>query len=147
MKGIPDWIREAALELGITLVEMPVEEADSFRRVVADRYAGGRQHWLWERYNPEERVSIRDAGAWSWVAEFIAGREAILFFNSSDSRVIFVFADGQDLGTILAETPGYEFYMTDRAATYLLSYNHHDYLSALGMAMPWLETKIKRGPV
>ena len=43
---------------------------------------------------------------------------------------------------ILGETSLFEFYVTDKNASYLLAFNHHDYLIACGEAKNWLKTKI-----
>ena len=58
-----------------------------------------------------------------------------MFFNEIDERKSFLLRSGNDLFAILSETYGFEFYVTNRKATYLLAFNHHDYLYCLAHPM------------
>jgi hypothetical protein len=58
---------------------------------------------------------------------------------------MFALARRRDAVAVLAESTGFEFYLTDIDATFLLCFNHHDFLIAAGDARPWLLTCAQRG--
>lgn len=58
---------------------------------------------------------------------------------------MFEFTHRRDIVAVLAECTGFEFYLTDVEATFLLCFNHHDVLIAAGDARPWLLTCAQRG--
>ncbi len=81
------------------------------------------------RYRPD---------GWRLAAEY-AAREPILFFYD-DAAIGFEFATGTELRDVLNDCPGFELYVTDREASFVLCHNHHDYLSGVGSCQAWLLT-------
>ncbi len=86
-------------------------------------------------------VSVCDSNGWQWINEFVGKEESIMFFNESDEKKSFVFKDGADLTTVLSETYGFEFYVTNKQTSFLIAFNNHDYLIACGTAKKWLKSK------
>ena len=52
---------------------------------------------------------------------------------------MFEVSSGDALDLLLGETTGFEFYVTDADASYLVCFNHHDFLVCLGDARGWLK--------
>ena len=54
-------------------------------------------------------------------------------------KIVYYFEDGNSIVDMYNETwQSIEFYVTDEKFSFLLSYNHHDYLIACGDAKKWL---------
>lgn len=140
MWNIGEEIVNVAGELGIKLTELSSEEFEEIIVNVKNIYTAGTRMILWE--NIIDYFSVNDSSAWQWINEFIGDKESILFFNESDEKKAFLIGNGNDLVTILSETYGFEFYVTNKKITYLLAFNHHDYLIACGDSKKWLKSKI-----
>ena len=91
---------------------------------------------LWERLR--EDVSIRNPNAWQWISSLPFDGPLVLFFEEDDESAGFAFGSGTDVVSTLAESTGFEFYVTNDSVSFLLAFNHHDYLSATGDAVEWL---------
>ena len=74
--------------------------------------------------------------------DFLDSSEAVIFFNWSDERAVFLLPQGSPLVPILEETYLAEFYLTDREGNFVLCYNHHSYLIAVGTARDWVRERI-----
>lgn len=61
-----------------------------------------------------------------------------MFFNKEDDKNAIIINNGTDLGIILAETSGFEFYITNKNVDYIICFNHHDCLSGCGTAKNWI---------
>lgn len=136
IKKYREQLVEAAKQLQCALSELGIEERERLRVKVANKYAGGHTHWLWN-YHGGDAQSIRHPDAWQWVDDFVRNSEVILFFNSGDDLAMFR-VNGTDLVAILGEFTD-EFYVTNENGDFLIAYNHHEYLVACGTAKPWLE--------
>ena len=60
-----------------------------------------------------------------------------------DDEHAFLIANGVELQTILGESFGFEFYITDRDQSYVICFNHHDVLYGCGAAREWVEELAK----
>lgn len=52
---------------------------------------------------------------------------------------MFHVPSGRALECLLANSHGFEFYVTDAGAGFLICFNHHDVLLCWGSAKEWLE--------
>ncbi|NLM35481.1 MAG: hypothetical protein GX206_08590 [Clostridiales bacterium] len=137
MWNISEEIRSAANRLMIKAEEIPTKEAEEIINKVITIYARGNiDRYIWERVTNEVAINHKDA--WQWINTFISNSEAIMFFNPSDEKKAYRLSNGDDVVTILSETYGFEFYITNKEADYLLCFNHHDVLIACGSAKEWL---------
>lgn len=118
--------------LGIRL--LPAADRDRLRERIGARY--GRSNWLWETAGGG--ASVRDADGWRWIGEFVGPRSCILLFNPGEEAEMFHVPSGRALHDLLANTFGFEFYVTDAEDTYLLCFNHHDVLVGWGSAAEWI---------
>ncbi|QRK07781.1 hypothetical protein JQX13_48705 [Archangium violaceum] len=90
-------------------------------------------------------MSIRNPDAWQWISSVPRSGRVILFFEEHEEPAGFAFNSGTDVVSALAESTGFEFYLTDDAISFLITFNHHDYLSAAGDAAGWLNDLLRRG--
>lgn len=128
--------REAA-KLGERARRLRADEADRLWRRVVATYAREEPAWpVWEKLAfPARR---RGADGWRLLAELVADAPCILFLDPRDGDWMLELADGAALLVLLEETSGFEFYVTDEAASYLCCFTHHDSLLAAGRAAAWL---------
>ena len=112
------------------------EEADDLRKDILNKFAAGNPKVIWQ--DLLSSASVHDPNAWRWIDSYLSGNSFVLFFDEQEDKSMFQFPPGTRLTPILEECPGFEFYVTDYAATYLLCFNHHDYLIAAGRAEAWL---------
>lgn len=131
-EGILEAEREHAL--GIRLLD--AEARDQLRELVFARY-GGRSNRLWE--TASGCASVQNSEAWQWIRNFVGSRSCILFFDLNDEAEMFYVPSGSSLDELLGNTFGFVFYVTDADATYLVSFNDHDFLICCGSAREWLE--------
>jgi hypothetical protein len=119
--------------LGVTALS--VAERDRIRGRVRSLY-GERRRWMWESL--PDPASVQDPDAWQWIEEFVGDRECVLLFDVDEDEEMFSVPSGAALDALLGNTCGFEFYVTDRNATYLICFNHHDFLVCCGAAKAWL---------
>ncbi|MCP4152358.1 MAG: hypothetical protein GY757_31765 [bacterium] len=126
----------------ITNLQGAAEEIDSkrcisFRKIIETKFARYRfTGALWSRL--KHSVGICAENGWIKISEWIGNRPNILFFDSFEDESMFLFKNGGYLKDVLGECVGFEFYVSNENATFLLSHNHHDYLLASGEAFEWL---------
>ena len=123
----------------LILNKLEEKERENILCLVLKKYIDSsfESEWLWEKFIRYE--FLNDNMAWSYMKKYIKDNECILFFNQSEEKEMFLVKSGDDLNHILSETYGYEFYVTNRACTYLLCFNHHDTLFGCGNAEKWIK--------
>jgi len=143
MNGIVNDLTSSAKSLGINIIINDTSAASAIISTVIKKYInesfaiyGSIYGYLWE--HTKDALSVRDGNAWKRIPEFISEHMCIMFFNSFDEKASVTFMKGEDVGLILGDMYGFEFYLTNEATEYLLCYNHHDYLIACGTAKDWL---------
>jgi hypothetical protein len=135
MKELEEEVSRAIQDAGVVARTASAREADELRRELELHYV---ERWpLWE-YD-SRAIAIQDPDAWRLLSSFLSNTEAFLLFNPDDDQSVFWFESGRDIVSVVGESYGFEFYVTDRAATFYLSFNHHDFLVASGGAVPWLK--------
>jgi hypothetical protein len=76
----------------------------------------------------------------------VDARGCVLLFDAGEEQEMFAVPSGRALNQLLANSPGFEFYVTDREVSYLICFNHHDVLICWGNAKDWLEDRLGRSP-
>lgn len=92
--------------------------------------------FLWDSFN--ECCNISDVNGWRRIAEFVGERNCIMFLEENEDTNFYEFENGQELNKLLADTYGFEFYITNEATDYLICFNHHDILYGCGTAKVWI---------
>ena len=137
MWKIAKQVREAAIKLQVPVAALSQEEASTIRERVLERYTeSDRRGALWERLR--DVVSVQNADAWKWLGDYAGDDAGVLFFNAEDESEIFEFEHRRDIVSALTECTGFEFYVTNRESSFVLCFNHHDFLIAAGDARTWL---------
>jgi hypothetical protein len=137
-------LRSTIARLGLHAEELSPARFRSIFEGIRNRFlvheGGGR---LWERIRQE--VSVQNPDAWRWISSVPLSGRAILFLEEHEEVVGFAFDSADDVVKTLAESTGFEFYVTNESMSFLLAFNHHDYLSAAGDAVEWLRALVRRG--
>ncbi len=137
MWSIKEQILSAANTLNVIVYGIAILETEKLISGVREKYCGvDNTTYIWE--NLINEVAVNNKDAWLWVGDFIGDSEIIMFFNPSDEREAFTINKGSDVVSILSETYGFEFYLTNINFDYLLCFNHHDVLIGCGSAVEWL---------
>ncbi|MFC1285451.1 DUF6756 family protein [Bacillus paralicheniformis] len=138
MWDLKEQILAAAKSVDIKVNELSTNDTEIIFHNLANKYANGKKRFpLWEFV--ENDFSVQNQDAWQWIADYIADSEAILMFNPSDEKSSYKIEGGNNVVKILSEMFNVEFYVTNKNNDYLLSFNHHDILSACGNAKEWLK--------
>lgn len=85
---------------------------------------------------------VQAADGWKLVPMFVAETPCLVF--SACATSIWKFANGTELLRFLEESPAFEFYVCDAAATYLLCCNDHDFLIGWGRSLEWVRQLERR---
>jgi hypothetical protein len=115
---------------------LSVADREPLRERIFSGY-GRRSRWLWEVL--ADCASVQDAGGWEWISEFVGARSCVLLFDRDEEVEMFHVPSGASLDALLRNTCGFEFYVTDMDASYLICFNHHDVLVCCGSAREWLQ--------
>ena len=132
----------AVQRAGAAVAELSPEETAAIRRSVEARYFQGTtsEYFPWEHLG--DCVSVHRPDAWEWVSEFTTGHKTILLLDYWPDASAFGFEDGSKVSEVLGDSYWSEFYATNRAAEYLICFNHHDVLIAAGSAKEWLQGRV-----
>jgi hypothetical protein len=114
MSALIDEILAADREHSLGLRMLPSADRDRVREHVFSRY-GRRSRWLWEI--ADDCASVQDSDAWRWIREFVGARSCVLLFDLNEELEMFHVPSGSSLDEFLANTFGFEFYVTDVEAT------------------------------
>lgn len=121
--------------LGINFRLLGVDEAEGIRSQVIGRFASHRGGVIWQ--NLLDSASVQDQDGWRRIDEYLLGSKFLLFFDETEDRNIIEFPIGSSLTSVLEECPYFEFYVTNDEVTYLLCFNHHEFLISAGQATYW----------
>jgi hypothetical protein len=128
-------ILTAAAQQGIAVVELTEDQREGLLSSIRTRFTTRMQIGsMWE--GMRDAYGVQDADSWQWVGEFVADRTSILLFE--EFQCAFQVSSGTDLVYLIGQTFNVEFYVTDLSVSFVLCYNHHDCLLAVGDAAEWL---------
>lgn len=139
MYRIRDEIIAVDGEHSLGIRSLPEATRDQLRESVCARY-GCTGMRLWE--TPLDCVYVQNSDAWEWITDFVAERDCVLLFDFFEEVEMFHVPSGLALDTVLANSYHFEFYVTDMDATYLIGFNHHDFLVCCGTAKAWLKRRL-----
>ena len=142
-------IEEAIAKSNVNAYKIDDQTANNIWDSIAMKFTNvtGNYCWLWENFFDE--YAVNDVDSWTWIQYFLKNRPCYFIVNHCGEKTAYYFDSGNSIVDMYDETGQLiEFYVTDENFTYLLCYNHHDYLIACGSAKEWLikyfsECKIK----
>jgi hypothetical protein len=133
MKPVGDEFLRAAVVSGVTVGRRSQAQASLLHQQMRSFFGEEHTYWLWEGL--KNCISFRDPLGWRLIPEFLKNHPALVFFNEFDDQRVFEISTGDDLLAILSESYGYEFYVTNDKADFLVCFNHHDFVIACGSAV------------
>ncbi len=133
-------VLDAARHVGCKATELARSKREKLVKKLREKYTDGINHpYFWEGLI--DRASIQNKEAWQWIGEFVKQEQVIMLFIDRPGEPGVVFENGDCVVRTLWECTGFEFYLTDSQATYLLCYNHHDFLIATSLAANWIKER------
>lgn len=139
-------IEEAIKNSGVNACKVSSKQAADIWHNIVKKYTDAQDHfdWLWENLLDEYTVCAPDS--WTWIGSYLQDKPCYFVINDvelcgcgSGRKSAYYFDDGSNIVDMYGETwHTVEFYVTDENLSFLLSYNHHDCLSACGEAKKWL---------
>ena len=132
---VRDEIRSAVEREGVCAAELCDDEVRMLEASVEHAFAEPGPAPLWERLRFSH--GFYDPEGWRRVGAF-SSDAANLLVRDGHGVCAFRFASSQDIPRVLAECSGFEFYVCDEMRSYLLAFNHHDFLIGAGTAAHWL---------
>lgn len=141
MHRVIDEILAAERELSLGVQQLPAADRDRLRERIFTRY-GRRSLRLWEV--AQGCASVQSPEGWSWNHEFVGPRNCVLLFDVEEEAEMFSVPSGSAFHELLGSTCHFEFYVTDADASYLICFNHHDFLVCCGSARHWLERRSEK---
>lgn len=135
------WIRDsialAVLRVRADAFQMSADEIAYAETQLERRFAMPGDGPLWERLY--DSCGVHDPNAWRRLGEFVR-TTSFLLVHDSQGRCGYRFDTPADLPRVLADCPGFEFYVTDGGGNYVLAFNHHDVLIGCGVAAAWVSS-------
>jgi hypothetical protein len=134
---VSEWLSKALSANVIQARRLSPEESQRLIGIIIARFTIPRDDArpLWETF--QDDVSRRRTDGWSVICDY-ATDSPILLFQQPNGFAGYQFASGDDLRNILADTPGFELFVTDERADYVLCHNDHDFLIGVGACREWL---------
>ena len=136
---ICEWINDALATTRILARPLSSDEVGRVTGLIAGRYTdpihSGRR--LWEAFHGD--IARRRSDGWSLICDYPEPSPILLFHDEGEFRG-YEFSSPEDLRAVLAETAGFEFYVTNERAEFVLCHNHHDFLVGVGECRQWLGT-------
>lgn len=139
MRKVSSEIISVAADNSIYIEKLQDKEAEMLRGRVIENYVCMRKgSFLWEKLK-EAAVKV-DNNGWEKISEFVGEKKCLMFFDDVEDGTFIILKNGETLYKILAEMYGFEFYLTDFDATYMICFNHHNCLLGCGIAKEWVES-------
>jgi hypothetical protein len=85
----------------------------------------------------DAQAGIQNVSGWELIPKFVGDLPCLVF--SPGATAVWRFAEGAELLKFLRETPHFEFYVCDTQATYLICFNHHDFILGWGRCTTWVQ--------
>lgn len=126
-------VQEVAQSLDVGVQALSNSEMDKIRGDVYSKYT--KADPIFEkplRHLLEEYESLFDPECWKLLGDLLASEEAVLFFNRSDDPAGLSFGSGHSLQSVIENCTGFEFYVTNEGADFLLCFTDDDMLLACG---------------
>lgn len=129
-----DWIAKAAKELDLPIRPLLADEQTQLLKRLEARF--GLQTATETVMAGDDHASLLRSDGWERIADYVGDCACVMFVGHPAQG--FAFETGAQLRATLGETPRMEFLVLDKALTYALFANHHDFLLAWGAAKLWL---------
>ena len=142
MDFVRDEFYEAVQDAGATTPsELDPERGAELRRLLADKYAGGksRGHLF---SNLTRFLAVGEPDPYDWIGDFVRDTRVVVFFDPGLNPTMFLFERGEEVASVLPESYYSDIYLTDPDATYLLCHDHEDGFYVTGTAVRWIRERL-----
>lgn len=134
---ICEWIHDALARTGTLARPLSTDGVHRVIGTIAGRYTEptDSRRQLWESFNGD--IARRRSDGWSLICDYPEPSPVLLFQEAGEFRG-YEFSSPEDLRTVLAESAGFEFYVTNKEVEFVLCHNHHDFIIGVGKCRRWL---------
>jgi hypothetical protein len=134
---ICEWINDALATTGILARPLSSDDVRRVIGLIAGRYTEPihESRRLWESFHGD--IARRRSDGWSRICDHPEPSPILLFQEGGEFRG-YQFSSPEDLRAVLAESAGFEFYVTNERAAFVLGHNHHDLIVGVGECRQWL---------
>jgi len=135
---------EGAKNLGITRFrQLSIAESKAIQQTIEEKFARpGTVNRLFERLIVSS--GIVNEQAWQWLRDYPESSSVVAFFEKRErSESAFEFQSIRELVDAFYEGTFYTIYITNFDCDYLLSYTDEQSIVTAGVAMDWVEARIK----
>lgn len=131
------WIVDALAATGTLARPLPPDEVGRLVGMIVSRFTKPTpdDRPLWETFH--EDVARRRSDGWSLVCDYPEPLPIMLFEERGEFRG-YEFSTPEDMRSVLAASPGFEFYVTNKGAEFVICHNHHDFIICVGSCREWL---------
>lgn len=131
-------INAVIVENGITTGTYDFTATKKLYDEIYAKYHNGKDEYpLWDNLNNFSVVYNKDG--WRLIRDFIAEKKCILFLEKADAEFVIELPDGLALNTLLENTAGFVFYVSNQDLNFLICFNDHDDLLGAGTAGKWID--------
>lgn len=134
---ICDWIDDAVSTTREVVNRLDANHVARIIATIRKRFTNSetRSDYLWEDFVDD--ISKRCDDGWRIACEYPEQRP-IIFFRDGEAYAGYSASSTDSLSRILAESPGFEFFLTNDGVDFVLCFNHHDCLIGVGKCKDWL---------
>jgi len=130
-----DQIAEFLCETSVVPTRLSPDERDAIIHLLKELNVNVEVAMPWNA--ADAPASVQNGSGWELIPKFVGDLPCLVFLPLASA--IWRFADGAELLKFLRETPHFEFYVCDIQATYLVCFNHHDFIIGWGRCTTWVE--------
>lgn len=118
---------------------LTAEEVNALVGTIISRYTEPTEdnRRLWEHFRGD--VGLRRSDGWSLICDY-PEPSPILLFEEHGQFEGYEFSSPADMRSVLAEAPGFEFYVTSKNLDFVLCFNHHNYIICVGACKLWISS-------
>jgi hypothetical protein len=131
-------ILRAIKEKGLVVNSFSEAFIHEFYSKIYTKYSAGKDYYPTWNYLTDHSSVYKEHG-WEDVQHFVGANSCLLFLESVEGEFLIELKNGADLNTLIENTSGFVFYVSDQQQDYLICYNDHDYLIGCGTAKKWIE--------
>lgn len=143
LKTVSEEFKTASEMTNITLTPVSEQERIKILESIYSKYGKDStyRYPFWEYIN--NYIGVSFPYAWNWFNEILEEKEVIFFFELGEDKNMFQIQNGGDIPEILEECYRFNFYLSNKEASFILTYNDHENLIAGGEAIEWIYSYIK----
>ena len=141
------WINSALTDSQADFAWVSANESEATRKNIRTKFCSPRGFDLplWEEIIPEASSSVQADDSWKWISDFSLAnpneRFLVVFDPYNYPRGVS-FPDLHAFSLFIAESVGFQYYLTNESAEFLICENDHNFLIACGTAKKWLESHL-----